>query len=260
MENAVGGSDIGELVQFAVQTIEEMGDESLKFYGRGRRRPPFDQDLVTQAELHLSESFSNRIGSRFPRHQIYGREMVDEGYTHGADRFLWVFDPLDGVDNFQTGIPIWGMSLALYENHWPVLGVFFMPVTRDLFCASADGPAYWNDRPIRIADRGEFSQESLFLTYSRFHQHYQCRYPGKIRCFGSTGAHCCYVAMGRAEAAVTASETFKDLAAVRVIVESAGGRLYKRDGSDFFLGDYVDGRRIDGRASAESMLECLKPS
>jgi len=237
--------DIGELNAFALQAIQKMGQEALKFYGKGQAGQPFDQNLVTQAELHLNDAFQHHLAARFPDHHLYGREPLGEGYSHEGNRFLWVFDPLDGVDNFQTGIPIWGMSLALYENHWPVLGIFFMPATQDLFRATAGEPAYWNDRPIRIADRGDLSQESVILTFSRFNQNYRCRFTGKIRAMGSTGVHLCYVAMGRADAAVVANEYFKDLAAVRVIVESAGAKLFKLDGSAFLLGDYLDGQKID---------------
>lgn len=265
MEKTSDVSDIRNLNRFAVQTLQQMGQLALKYYGRGGHQAPFDQDLVTRAEVDLSDAFARHIASHFPRHQIYGQSPLDDAYTHEDNRFLWIFDPLDGVDNFQTGIPLWGMSLALYENHWPIVGLFFMPATNDLFFAQAGKSALWNERPIAITDRGEFTQESLLLTYSRFHQHYQNLSPGKMRCFGSTGAHACYVAMGRAEAAITASETFKDLAAVRVIVEAAGGKLYKSDGSDFFLGEYVDGRRIEGHvviggsAGIASLQSYLKP-
>jgi myo-inositol-1(or 4)-monophosphatase len=220
--------------------------------------------LVTRAEIDLNDAFQKEIASHYPSHQIYGQTALDDSYSHGDRRFLWVFDPLDGVDNFQSGIPIWGMSLALYENHWPVMGLFYMPATLDLFHAQAGGQAFWNDRAIMIADRGGLSQESLLLTYSRFNLNYRSDFPGKTRSFGSTGAHACYVAMGRAEAAITASETFKDLAAVRVIVEAAGGRLYRIDGSDFYLGDYADGRRIEdhiiiaGKGGVASLQSCLR--
>jgi myo-inositol-1(or 4)-monophosphatase len=256
--------NVGELYIFAQETIQTMGEASLKFYGKGRHRPQFDQDLVTQAELQLNKSFQQTISERFFNHQIYGQSSLDEGYTHGGKRYLWVFDPLDGVDNFQSGIPIWGMSLALYENYWPVLGVFYMPVTMDLFHARAGEKAYWNDRVIEISDRGGVSQESLILTFSRFHQHYECRFPGKIRDFGSTGVHLCYVAMGRADAAFTSNESFKDLAAVNVIIEAAGGRLSKIDGRKFLLGDYMEGQRIDGHLLAagkggnKAVLDCIR--
>ncbi|MDA8138566.1 MAG: hypothetical protein M0036_07910 [Desulfobacteraceae bacterium] len=257
---------INELNRFAQETIRQMGGEALKFYGKGRQNPPFDQDLVTQAELHLHDAFQQLIFNRFPDHQIFGREPLDEGYTHDAKRFLWVFDPLDGVDNFQAGIPVWGMSLALYENHWPVMGMFYMPVTNDLFRANAGSPAYWNDYPIEISERQDISQESVVLTFSRFHQHYQCRFPGKIRALGSTGAHICYVAMGRADAAIFANESFQDLAAVRVIIESAGGRWQKIDGSEFFLGEYLDGRKIEDHIMVTApdkdqiLMDCFRKS
>lgn len=264
MKKTVDVSNVHELTHFGVQTLQQMGQLALKYYGKGGHQAPFDQGLVTRAEVDLNDAFSQRVAAHFPRHQIYGQGSLDDAYTHEDNRFLWIFDPLDGVDNFQTGIPLWGMSLALYENHWPVVGLFFMPATNDLFLAQAGSSALWNDRPIMIADRGEFTQESLLLTYSRFHQHFRNYFPGKIRSFGSTGAHACYVAMGRAEATITASETFKDLAAVRVIVEAAGGKLYKSDGSDFYLGEYVDGRRIEdnviiaGAAGIASLQSCLR--
>lgn len=264
MVNSGDVLDVGELYAFAQETIEQMGHEALKFYGKGSHQPPFDRELVTKAELHLNACFQKIISEKYPAHQAYGQSHLDDGYTHGSKRYLWVFDPLDGVDNFQSGIPIWGMSLALYENYWPVIGVFLMPVTNDLFRACAGEKAYWNDRSIAIPSIGGVSQESLLLTFSRFHQSYECRFPGKIRDFGSTGAHVCYVAMGRAQAAFTANESFKDLAAVNLIIEAAGGRILKSDGSPFMLGDYMDGQRIEdhlmitGEFNTDALLDCLK--
>ena len=265
MKGSASTVNVGELYDFAQETLQFMGNQALKYYGKGRQSPPFDQDLVTQAELHLNETFQTIISDRYPNHQRYGQAALDDGYTHDSKRYLWVFDPLDGVDNFQSGIPIWGMSLALYENYWPVMGLFLMPVTQDLFRACAGDQAFWNDRVIQIQDRGAFSQESLLLTYSRFHQSYKCRFPGKIRDFGSTGAHACYVAMGRADAAMFSNESFKDLAAVTVIVEAAGGQMVRTDGKKFLLGDYMEGQRVDGhlmaigKSSRRALLDCIQP-
>ncbi len=51
--------------------------------------------------------------------------------------------------------------------------------------------------------------------------------------------------MGRADAAIIASESFQGLAAARVIVEAAGGKICKIDGSEFQLNEYLDGQRIN---------------
>ena len=167
--------------------------------------------------------------------------------------------------NFQAGIPLWGLSLALLENFWPVFGVFYMPATGDLFHARAGCCAYWGRREIHIPGSEGIDDESLLLTYSRFHHHYRSTFPGKIRSLGCTSAHLCYVAMGRADAVLVANETFQGLAAARVILEAAGGKLCKMDGSEFYLNEYLDGQKIDDHllvASPENIdpvRKCLQP-
>jgi myo-inositol-1(or 4)-monophosphatase len=236
---------IEDLSRFALEVIRRSGEQALAYYGKGRRDAKFDEGLVTEAELHLGEFFRDELHARFPDHQVYRNEERASGYTHEGKRYLWVYDPIDGVANFQAGIPIWGTSLALLENFWPLFGVFCMPVTGDVFHARAVQRAYRGDEPIRISSQEGINDESLLLTYSRFHERYRSGFPGKIRALGCTAAHICYVAMGRAEAALLAHESYKDLAAAAVIMDAAGGKIYKIDGSEFFLGDYVDGRRIE---------------
>lgn len=236
---------IEDLMTFAQDVTRRSGDQSMAYYGKGSRDTKFDEALVTEAELHLGEFFRDELHARFPDHLVYGNEERKAGYTHDAKRYLWVYDAIDGVANFQAGIPIWGTSVALLENFWPLLGVFYMPVTGDFFHARADRDAYRGDEVIRISPQEGINDESVLLTYSRFHERYRPGFPGKIRAFGCTAAHVCYVASGRAEAALLAHESYKDLAAATVIMEAAGGKIYKLDGTEFFLGDYVDGRRIE---------------
>ena len=92
-----------------LKPLWKWGQEALKFYSHeNKARSQFNQDLVTQAELHLIDAFQDKMKKHYPDHLIFGRDSLDEGYTHDAKRYLWVFDPLDGVDNFQSGIPLWG--------------------------------------------------------------------------------------------------------------------------------------------------------
>lgn len=236
---------IEDLMKFALEVIRRCGEQALPYYGKGKWDSKFDEAVVTEAELHLGEFFRDRLYSEFPDHQVFKNEEEEESYTHEGRRYLWVYDPIDGVANFQAGIPIWGTSVALLENFWPLFGVFHMPVTGDLFYARAGSKAFWNKQEIRISPQEEITDESLLLTYSRFHERYRTDFPGKIRSLGCTAAHICYVAMGRAEAALLANESYKDLAAASVIMEAAGGKIYKMEGRELFLGDYLDGRRIE---------------
>jgi myo-inositol-1(or 4)-monophosphatase len=249
-----------EMNRFSVDLVQEAGKEALQYYGKGRSRSVFDQSLVTEAELRLSDFFQKQLSRRFPDHLAFSSSQIRNEYSHDEKRYLWIFDPIDGVDNFQAGVPIWGMSLALLENFWPILGVFYMPATGDLFHAQADKNAYWGNKKIQVNAKENVDDESLLLTFSRFHQQYHCEFPGKIRNLGCTAAHICYVAKGRADAAVIANESYQDLAATRVIIEAAGGKISKMDGGRFHLNEYIEGGRINEHllvASPENLEQVL---
>jgi myo-inositol-1(or 4)-monophosphatase len=264
--NTVNYHGIEDLVDFAMDVIHKAGERALTFYGKGHPQVKFDESVVTQAELALSDFFRDQLQKHFPEHQIFRYDQINEDYSHEGKRFLWVFDPFEGVANFQAGIPIWGTSMALLDNFWPIFGVFFMPATGDLFHAQAGKSAFWGNERIRVSALENIGNESLLLTYSRFHQHYRSTFPGKMRALGCTTAHICYVAMGRADAAVIAHESFQGLAAARVIIETAGGKICKFDGSDFYLNEYLEGQPIDDHLlvtapeNFQEVRDCLQPS
>lgn len=244
--------EIDDLRHFAMEVINRLGEKALTYYGRGDARLKFDQNLVTEAEVELAEIFRGQLHSKFPEHQVFNSSPTRKDYTHEGQRYLWIHDPVEGVANFQAGIPIWGISLALLENFWPVFGIFHMPATGDTFHAQAGQRAFRNKDEIRVSRQESINDESLLLTYSRFHKKYASTFPGKIRDLGCTVAHLCYVAMGRAEAAVIANESYPDLAAARVILETAGGKIFKMDGSEVFLNEYLDEQRIEDHLLAVS--------
>lgn len=240
-DSTTGG--IEALVSFGMEVIREAGEKALSYYGKGKQGLKFDESLVTEAEIEVNGIFADRLKSAYPRHRTLSEIHEDRDYSHEEKRYVWIFDPLDGVANFQAGIPIWGVSLALFENFWPLFGTFYMAATGDLFHARAGESALLNDRPISVSAQERINDESLLFTFSRFHGNYRTTFPGKIRNLGCTAAHICYVAMGRAEAAVIANESYQDLAAGWVIVRAAGGRIYRMDGTEFLLGDYLDGEQ-----------------
>ncbi|WP_035252917.1 inositol monophosphatase family protein [Desulfatiglans anilini] len=227
------GPSIVELADFAMDIARKAGNEALPFYGEGAPQIKFDESLVTKAELHLESLLRSTIIKQFPQHRIFKGGAPEEAYTHDEKRYVWVYDALDGISNFQAGIPIWAVSIALLENFWPVLGVCFLPATGDLFHAVAGQEAYLGNRALSKTKPSELNDESVLFTYSRFHQHYVSSFPGKIRNLGCTVAHMCYVANGRADAALIAHETYANLAAARVIVEAAGKKIFHMDGSSF---------------------------
>ena len=54
---------IEELTGFAMDIIHGVGEKALTFYGKGQHQTRFDEDLVTTAELRLSDFGGDRAGA-----------------------------------------------------------------------------------------------------------------------------------------------------------------------------------------------------
>jgi myo-inositol-1(or 4)-monophosphatase len=239
---------VGEVLgflEFAETLVKQAGEVALKYYGRGNPRVRFDDELVTTADLAIRDVIRTSIADQHPEHRLLGEGPNNTSYRHGEQGFQWIVDPVDGTANFQAGIPIWGISVALFDNFWPILGAFYMPVTGDLYKALAGGKLLVNDTPVTAEPEVSANNESVLLTYSRFHNDFRSTFPGKIRNLGSTAAHLCYVASGRAEASLHKYVYIWDLAAGQILLEAAGGKIRYLDGRPFHLNDYLDSQKID---------------
>jgi myo-inositol-1(or 4)-monophosphatase len=240
------GEDINveKVRDFIVEVLHEAGRIALEGYGKGRLDKKFDAEMVTSFEMKLESFVKSKVEKAFSGHLLFGDNASNNGYRHDAGKHLWVFDALDGVANYQAGIPMWGMSFALLENFWPVVGAYLMPSTNDMWLAVGGGAMYFNGKARKIIETEPTNNESLLFTYSRFHDHFQTTFPGKIRNLGCAGAHICYVAQGRADGAVIHNVAFKDMVAPLLILESAGGGVEYFEGGKFYINEYSDGRRV----------------
>ncbi len=237
--------ELATLKEFVENTIRKGGSLLLEKYGRGDRNLKFDDELITEADNATWTLISSKIKSSFDCHGFL-RELT-EAQIGGEDcpRFIWIVDPLDGAASFQAGMPVWGVSAAMFEKFWPVLGFLYLPVTGELYSAYAGREALLNDRPIRVREDPTVDNESLVLIYSRFHRDFTSDFPGKLRNFGSSAGHLAYVARGAADACILKNVTARDLAAGSIILEAAGGEIRYLDGRAFHVGEFLDGKRID---------------
>ncbi|MEJ5299742.1 MAG: inositol monophosphatase family protein [Thermodesulforhabdaceae bacterium] len=240
----IGDLSVEKAKEFVVELLHEAGNIALEGYGKGRIEKKFDEEMVTFFEMKLENFVRAKIEKAFPGHFLFGDGVTSSGYRHDTGKYLWVFDALDGVANYQAGIPMWGMSFALLENFWPIVGAYFMPSTGDMWLAVGGGAMYFNGKEKKIVDTEPTNNESLLFTYSRFHDHFKTTFPGKIRNLGCTGAHICYVAQGRADGAVIHNVAFRDMVAPLLILESAGGSVEFFEGGKFYINEYSDGRRV----------------
>jgi myo-inositol-1(or 4)-monophosphatase len=200
-------------------------------------------DLVTEVDRACELAILETIRSRYPDHDIVTEE-TDLGRT-GA-RHVWFVDPLDGTTNFAHSYPMFCASVALAVEGEIVAGAVFDPVRDELFSAEKGAGAHLNGRRLKVTTASELI-ESLLITGFPYDLHQ--RLDERLRLFnrvmglaravrrdGSAALDLCYVAAGRADGFWEEILKPWDMHAGRLIVEEAGGRATRLDGSPLGMG------------------------
>lgn len=105
-------------------------------------------DLVTEADVAISNFFVKKIGEQFPSHHIHTEEM-DHDINAGAE-YEWVIDPLDGTRNFARGIPMWCIAAALLRHGETVMAGVYHPIAEQFFFAEGGKGVWLNDERLTM--------------------------------------------------------------------------------------------------------------
>ena len=100
-------------------------------------------------------------------YRFIGEESVAAGAPcELTDAPTWIIDPVDGTMNFVHSLPFTAVSIGLYVNKEPVLGIVYNPILDRLYSAKKGQGAYLNGERIYTSGQKGDNNRS---TYSRFH-------------------------------------------------------------------------------------------
>ncbi|MFB6270317.1 MAG: inositol monophosphatase [Halobacterium sp.] len=89
-------------------------------------------DVKAAADRASEDRMLDVIRSTHPEHAVYAEESGDVA-TEGDYR--WIVDPLDGTNNFVSGLPSFATAAAVLDDDGPVVGCVYVPVSDDLYVA-----------------------------------------------------------------------------------------------------------------------------
>ena len=89
-----------------------------------------DNSPVTIADQETEQFIRESLQSQFPDHAIFGEEF---GRETTNSEFEWIIDPIDGTRSFVSGMPLYGMLLALIRNNQPQFGIIRMPELDEVY-------------------------------------------------------------------------------------------------------------------------------
>ncbi len=223
-------------------------------------------DLLTEVDLTVQRRAVEAINRAFPRDDFVGEEEGLARIPAHPDGRCWVMDPIDGTYNFVRGMmPMFGVSLAFVEHGVPQAGGVLMPVTGDLLLAERGGGAYRNGQRLRVSTVRTLEECSLGVDFGDGNDRIVLfersgallRAVGQLRCYGCAVLSLCQIATGDADAYVHLTLTPWDYAASQLLVEEAGGRASRLDGSPLRLFDRKRGVLFSNGALHDTIVELV---
>lgn len=207
-------------------------EESTKVHKKGFA------DFVTEVDLHVQGIISKQLNEKFPSIQFMGEEKDNSDLDFS--QAVWILDPVDGTTNLIRDMKMSVISLALAVNREAVAGVIYQPYTRELFSAAKGKGAYVNGTPIKVSDAAQLKSSVIAMgTSPYYHELAEQTFDAAKRIFcasmdirrsGSAAMDLAYVAAGRLEGMYELILQPWDIAAGKIIIEEAGGKMTRLSG------------------------------
>ncbi|NMM64152.1 3'(2'),5'-bisphosphate nucleotidase CysQ [Clostridium sp. P21] len=194
---------------------------------------------LTLADKQANDIIVDSLLKNFPEYSILSEEKKDTKDRLEND-WCWIVDPLDGTKEFIKKNGEFTVNIALSYKHKSVLGVIYVPVTKELYYAVKGHGAHLKLENLFNKLQVSNKKENLILVASRSHTSKQLsklieENKNKFKEVKNAGSSLkgCLIAKGEADVYYRFGLTSEwDTAAMQCIVEEAGGSFKQLDSSD----------------------------
>ena len=194
-------------------------------------------NLVTKADIACQKAILQIIKKNFPDHDFLAEE---NGLKNTGSAWKWIIDPIDGTTNFAHTMPHFSTSIALAYQNEIVLGGVYDASADEMFLARKGKGATLNGKKIQVSSVQKV-ENSLLVTgfpygkelrmkelLPRFEAFLMACHD--VRRLGSAALDLCWIAAGRFDGYWEDSLRPWDVAAGKLILEEAGGKVTTYNG------------------------------
>jgi myo-inositol-1(or 4)-monophosphatase len=192
-----------------LKTIALKAGEMIKegFYASKELQFKGTVDLVTQYDVAVEKFVLQELSQHFGDYTLVAEESHVGEYIYPKTIYI---DPIDGTTNFVHGIPHVALSIGVWEDNEPIMGVVYNPILNELFWAVRGEGAYLNGTRLSVSTQNNL-QQSLIATgfpYAKVERGMEYRWVmdtmanllphiRDIRRLGAAALDLCYVAQGK---------------------------------------------------------------
>ena len=200
------------------------------------------KDFVTKTDKRVEKILIDEL-TKSKRNYSFITEESGKIINNNKDNF-WIIDPIDGTTNFLHGIPHFAISLALKTNDEIVTGLVFDPIKNEIFYAEKHCGSFFNNNRVRVSKKADLD-ECIFATNNSGIKNVHPKL--NLRSTGCAALDLAYVGCGRFDGYFHNKINIWDIAAGKIIVEEAGGKV-----NDIF--SYKE-NNIDIRAASSNIFD-----
>ena len=178
------------------------------------------KDFVTKTDKRVEKILIDEL-TKSKKNYSFITEETGEILNKNKDIF-WIIDPIDGTTNFLHGIPHFAISIALKREGEIISGLVFDPIKNEVFYAEKDSGSFFNNNRIRVSNKSNIDEclfssncEGIKLIYPRLN----------LRNTGCAALDLAYVGCGRFDGYFHDKINIWDIAAGKIIIEEAGGKV-----------------------------------
>ena len=240
-------------LDFAVHLAQKAGVIMKADFHLGMKREwKSNQTPLTVSDKKINQLVVDATEKYYPSYAV----IAEEGSSIKDSKYAWVCDPIDGTIPFVHGYPTSVFAIALTKNGESILGVIYDPFMDRLVTAQKGKGTYLNNKPIHVSSTknlkgttidvaGWFNKKLAMNSLSELLMSKGCM-TITLRAISYTGI---LVAAGELAAVIYSITEPWDGAAVKIIVEEAGGKV-----SDLFGKDQRYDRKLTGCIASNGVL------
>jgi len=250
-------------LEFAINIAYKAKEIMLKYFNQENSSTyKSDNTIVTIADTEINKYLIDQVKKKFPTHSVDGEED-----SFGKSNYVWVCDPIDGTAMYARHIQTATFSLALVENGEPIIGVVLDPFNEDIYTAIKGKGSYKNNIKINVNSINLNNIKSVshydMWPNSPYNIYDTIKELGKKTYFVSIGSivrACMCIANGDFNLAIFPGTIHKncDIAAAKIIVEEAGGKVTDLFGENQRYDTDINGAVISNGVVHEETISILK--
>ena len=178
------------------------------------------KDFVTKTDKRVEKILIEEL-DKSKKNYSFLTEETGEILNKNRSVF-WIIDPIDGTTNFLHGIPHFAISIALQIENEIVIGLVVDPIKDEIFYAEKNNGSFINNNRIRVSSKSNV-EECLFASNNDGIKSIHPKL--NLRNSGCAALDMAYVGCGRLDGFFHNKINLWDIAAGKIIIEEAGGKV-----------------------------------